>query len=331
MSLSVLFVGGTGNISLPCVAEAVRAGHRVTLFNRGATEAPLPSGVTSISGDMDDAATYRELGSHGFDVVCQFIAFTPAQVGNDIAAFSGKVGQYIFISSASVYQKPPRRFVTSEDTPAINPYWGYSQNKIACEAMLKAARGLSWTIVRPSHTVRTMLPTMFNEGDIVAHRMLAGKPVIVGGDGTTPWTLTRSRDFAVPFVKLFGQSAAYGEDFHITSDNAYSWDGIYSTIAAGLGVTAHLVHAPTDTLIRYHRDWEGPLMGDKTWTALFDNTKIKRIAGDFDCAKDLGEVLAEPIASFDARRRAEQPKNDGLDALMDRIAREQGALGDSVP
>jgi nucleoside-diphosphate-sugar epimerase len=329
VSLKVLFVGGTGNISLPCVEEAVRAGHRVTVFNRGARDALLPPGVASITGDMSDGATYRELGRNGFDVVCQFIAFAPAQIANDIAAFSGKVGQYIFISSASVYQKPPRHTMISEQTPTINPYWGYSQNKIASEAMLKAANGLSWTIVRPSHTVRTILPTMFNEGDSVAHRMHAGKPVIVAGDGTTPWTLTRSADFAVPFVKLFGRNAAYGEDFHITSDNAYTWDSIYSTIAAGLGVAADIVHVPTATLVRYHRDWEGPLLGDKTWAALFDNRKIKRIAGDFDCAKDLGEVLAEPIASFNARRKAELPKSDDLDPLIDRIAREQRSLGNT--
>lgn len=330
MSLKVLFVGGTGNISLPCVAVAVRAGHRVTVFNRGARGALLPPGVTSVAGDMGDVTTYRELGRGGFDVVCQFIAFTPAQVANDIAAFSGSVGQYIFISSASVYQKPPRHYVITEQTPTVNPYWGYSQNKIACEAMLKAANGLSWTIVRPSHTVRTILPTMFNEGDSVAHRMLAGKPVIVAGDGATPWTLTRSQDFAVPFVKLFGANAAYGEDFHITSDNAYTWDDIYNTIASGLGVKADIVHVPTDTLVRYHPEWEGPLMGDKTWTALFDNMKIKRVAGDFDCAKDLGEVLAEPIASFNARRKAEAPKSDDLGPLIDRIAREQRSLGNSV-
>jgi nucleoside-diphosphate-sugar epimerase len=330
VSLKVLFVGGTGNISLPCVVEAARAGHRVTVFNRGARVALLPLGVTSVAGDMGDSATYRGLGKGDFDVVCQFISFTPGQVAEDIAAFSGNAGQYIFISSASVYQKPPRAFVISEKTPTINPYWGYSQNKIACEAMLKAANGLPWTIVRPSHTVRTILPAMFNEGDSVAHRMLAGKPVIVAGDGATPWTLTRSQDFAVPFVKLFGRDDAHGEDFHITSDNAYTWNNIYGAIATGLGVTADIVHVPTDNLVRYHPDWEGPLMGDKTWAALFDNTKIKRIAGEFDCARDLAEVLAEPIASFNARRQADGPKSDRLDPLIDRIAREQRSLGNSV-
>jgi nucleoside-diphosphate-sugar epimerase len=329
MGLKVLFVGGTGNISLPCVAEAAKAGCRVSVFNRGATSAVLPEGVDSIAGDIGDAR-YRDLGRGGFDVVCQFIAFTPDQVLRDIELFSGGATQYIFISSASVYQKPPRRHVISEKTPAVNPYWPYSQNKIACEAALRAARGLTWTIVRPSHTVRTMLPTVLNEGDALANRLLAGRPVIVAGDGATPWTLTRCADFAVPFVRLFGKSAAFGETFHITSDNAYSWNDITNAIAAGLGVSADIVHVPTDTLIRYLPDSEGPLMGDKTWAALFDNTKVKQVVGDFHCVKDLGDVLAEPIASFKVRLKSEGPRTSDRDALMDRIAREQRSLGAST-
>jgi nucleoside-diphosphate-sugar epimerase len=326
MSLRVLFVGGTGNISLPCVAEAAKAGHHVTVFNRGATGALLPAGVNSIAGEMGDAR-YRELGRGGFDVVCQFIAFTPDQVVRDLEVFSGGNVQYIFISSASVYQKPPRSHVITEKTPAVNPYWRYSQDKIACEAAVKAARSLKWTIVRPSHTVRTILPTVFNEGDALANRLLARKPAIVAGDGATPWTLTRCADFAVPFVRLFGASAALGETFHITSDNAYTWNDIVNAIAAGLGVEADIVHVPTDTLIRYLPDTEGPLMGDKTWAALFDNTKVKKVVGDFDCVKDLDDVLAEPIAAFKARLKSEGPKTSDRDALMDRVAREQRLLG----
>jgi nucleoside-diphosphate-sugar epimerase len=327
MSLNVLFIGGAGNISAPCVVEAVAAGHKVSIFNRGATAADLPPSVTNIRGDVKDAAAFGALGKGGFDVVCQFIAFTPAQVAQDIATFSGNVGQYVFISSASVYEKPPRSFVITEKTPTVNPYWRYSQDKIACEALLKAERKLSWTIVRPSHTVRTMLPTMVNEGDAVAHRMLAGKPVIVAGDGATPWTLTRCADFAKPFVKLFGNAQALGEDFHITSDSAYTWDDIYKMIAAGLGVEPDIVHVPTETLVRYMPAWEGPLMGDKTWTALFDNSKVKSVVGDFACEGDLRDVLREPIASAKARIKASGPKTSEHDATIDRIAREQRALG----
>jgi nucleoside-diphosphate-sugar epimerase len=327
MSLKVLFIGGTGNISLPCVAESVEAGHQVTVFNRGAREGRLPAGVASIVGDMNDAAAYSELRKVSFDVVCQFMVFTPDQMARDIETFSGAAGQYVFISSASVYEKPPRHYVITEETPTVNPYWAYSQNKIQCETMLKSASGISWTVVRPSHTVRTMLPTMFNEGDVVAHRMLDGRPVIVSGDGSTPWTLTRSEDFARPFVGLFGKCAALAEDFHITSDSAYAWDAIYRTIAEGLGVIADIVHVPTDTLIRYHPEWEGSLMGDKTWPALFDNTKVKQVAGDFPAAKKLKDVLAEPIESLKARLSRGESAGHKLDPLIDRIAHEQRSLG----
>jgi nucleoside-diphosphate-sugar epimerase len=327
MSMNVLFVGGTGQISLPCVQQAVSAGHRVTVFNRGKAAEALPAGVTVITGDMKDAAVYGELARKSFDVVCQFMAFTPDQIAADIATFSGNVGQYIFISSASVYEKPARHYIITEETPSVNPYWVYSQQKIACEALLKAEKTLPWTIVRPSHTVRNGLPTMMNEGDGIAQRMLAGKPVLVAGDGTSPWTLTRSADFAVPFVGLFGKQAALGETFHITSDRGYTWDAIYKTIGAGLGVEAHIVHVPTDTLVRYRAEWEGPLMGDKTWAALFDNSKVKRVAGDFACAEKLEDVLAESIAHLKARLKANGPVVGEFDALTDRIVREQSALG----
>jgi nucleoside-diphosphate-sugar epimerase len=327
MSVNVLFIGGTGNISLSCVAEAAKAGHQISVFNRAKTAVDLPRGVTTIAGDLKNAAAYRQLGKAAFDVVCQFIAFTPEQLAEDVAAFSGRTGHYIFISSASVYEKPPRNYLITEKTPTVNPYSKYSQDKIACESLLKASSGLPWTIVRPSHTVRSMLPTMFNEGDSVGHRILARKPVIVAGDGTTLWTLTRCADFAVPFVKLFGARGALGEDFHITSDHAYTWNHIYDAIADGVGAKADIVHVPTDTLVRYHPEWEGPLTGDKTWPALFDNAKVKRVAGDFAGAKELKDVLAEPIAHFKSRLRSEGPRTSELDTLIDRIAQEQRALG----
>jgi len=325
--MDVLFIGGTGQISLPCVQKAVEAGHSVSVFNRGRAGAELPATVTVITGAMEDEAAYARLGERSYDVVCQFMAFRPEQIARDVAVFSGKAGQYIFISSASVYEKPARHYVITEKTPTVNPYWPYSQQKIAGEAVLKAQNTLPWTIVRPSHTVRNGLPTMMNEGDIVAHRMLAGKPVVVIGDGSTPWTLTRSVDLAVPFVRLFGKAAALGEDFHITSDRAFTWDAIYRAIGRGLGVEAQIVHVPTDTMIRYRPDWEGPLMGDKTWAALFDNAKVKRVAGDFTCSEDVDEVLAESIVHL-KRRLAAKPAFDAeMDGLMDRIASDQLALG----
>ena len=178
---------------------------------------------------MNDAAAYGALGARKFDVVNQFMVFRPEQMQRDIEVFAGNTSQYIFISSASVYEKPPRHYViTEERTPAINPYWPYSQDKIACEELVKGSKNLPWTIVRPSHTVRSGMPTMVNEGDIVPQRMLQGKPVIVAGDGATPWTLTRSEDFAKPYVGLFGKPKALSDIFHITSDRAHTWDEIYT-------------------------------------------------------------------------------------------------------
>ncbi|MBN8996255.1 MAG: SDR family oxidoreductase [Rhizobiales bacterium] len=325
---SVLFIGGTGQISLACVEEAVRAGHKVSVFNRGRTAAELPAGVTSIIGDMANAADYARLAAKNFDVVCQFMAFTPEQMAADIAAFAGHAGQYVFISTASAYQKPPRHYVITEKTPVENPFWDYSQKKIAAEHLLRGQSRLPWTIVRPSHTVRTKLATSLGEGDLVPERMRAGKAIIVAGDGTQLWTVTRSRDLAVPFVRLFGNAQALGEDFHITTDRGHSWNDINRAIAAKLGVEARLCHVPTDTLVRFKPDWLGPLVGDKMGSTLFDNAKIKSVVGDFACATSLDEILAEPFVHYEARRKAGTLVVDAaLDALEDRIAAAQDAVG----
>lgn len=323
---SILFIGGTGQISYPCVEHAVAQGHAVSVYNRGKRASDLPAGVTFIVGDLA-AREYADLAKANYDVVCQFIAFTPDQMARDIEVFAGHCGQYIFISSASVYEKPARHYVITEETPAINPYWPYSQNKIACEELLRTTENLPWTIVRPSHTVRTGLPIMMGDADIMARRMLDGEPTIVAGDGHTPWTLTRSVDFAVPFVGLFGNQRALNDIFHITNDRAHIWDDIQNAIARLLGVEARIVHVPTDTLIRYNPDWVGPLVGDKAWTAIFDNSKVKSVAGDFTCVQDLDEILAEPIMHLKQRLATNRPPKGDFDALIDRICREQAALG----
>lgn len=326
MGLNVLFIGGTGQISYPCVEYAVTQGHRVSVFNRGKRNDPLPPGVTSIVGDLN-GPEYRTLADANYDVVCQFIAFTPDQVQRDIEVFSGHCGQYIFISSASVYEKPASHYIITEATPAVNPYWPYSQAKIACENLLTPLDTLPWTIIRPSHTVRTGLPIMMGDADVMARRMLDGEPTIVAGDGHTPWTLTRSVDFAVPFVNLFGKPKALHDIFHITNDRAHIWDHIQTAIARGLGVEPKIVHVPTDTLVRFNPDWVGPLLGDKAWTAIFDNSKVKAVAGDFTCAQDLGDILAEPLEHLQRRLATNRPPKGEHDALIDRIVAAQEAVG----
>ena len=324
---SVLFVGGTGQISLPCVEKAVAAGHDVSVFNRGQRDAGLPQGVKSIVGDMRDPASYRAaLGGKKFDVVAQFMVFTPQQLAQDLEVFAGNTGQYLFISSASVYDKSKSYVVKEGVTPVHNPFWAYSQAKIACEKLLEGSKNLPWTIVRPSHTVRTGLPTMVGEGDVIPRRMLQGKPVVVAGDGTAPWTLTRSVDFANPFIGLFGKAKAIGEDFHITGDMAWTWTQIYKAIARGIGATADIVCVPSDTMIRYKPDWAGPLWGDKSLASLFDNSKVKAVAGDFTCSTDLDEVLAEPIMHLKTRLKDPETPSE-FTALLDQMSADQSKLG----
>ena len=327
MGLKILFVGGTGLISLPCVIEAVAAGHQVSVFNRGATAVTLPEGVQAIAGDCADAAGYRAAAAGSYDVVCQFIAYGPADIERDVALFAGCTGQYIFISSASAYKKPVDNWPITEATPLDNPYWEYSRKKAAAETALTGQSTLPYTIIRPSHTVRTHFPTGMSERDAVASRMRRGLPVVVHGDGTSLWTLTRAEDFAVPFVRLFGEPAALGAAFHLTADHAYSWNQIYEAIAAALGVEAELIHVPSDTLVRYRPDWTGPLFGDKAHSLLFDNSKIKALVGDFSCARDLADVLAGPLAAYWRRAGSGAPAADPLDPLFDAIIGAQRTAG----
>ena len=325
MPLSVLYIGGTGQISLPCVEASVAAGRKVTVLNRGKTSVPLPKGVTTLVGDMNDAA-YAGLGDRRFDVVAQFRLYTADQMQRDIATFTGKAGQYVFVSSASAYEKPVRHYMMSEKTTKLeNRYWEYSRNKIACEELLRAQDRLPYTIVRPSHTVRTGMPIQLGDPDAAIRRMIAGKPVILAGDGSSIWTLTRSVDVARPFIKLFGNPKALGEDFHITTDRGFTWNQIHEAIARGFGVEAIHAHVPTATLVRHNKEWEGPLMGDKTWTALFDNSKIKSVAGEFNASQNLDEILADSIMHARERLKAPAAESDE-ERLMDRIIAAQALV-----
>lgn len=325
MALRVLYVGGTGQISLPCVEASVAAGHSVTVLNRGQTAVPLPKGVEALVGDMHEE-TYGELGDRTFDVVAQFRLYKETEMRRDIANFSGRTGQYVFVSSASVYEKPVQHYVMTERTPQSNPYWEYSRNKIACERLLRDQDKLPYTIVRPSHTVRTGMPIEVGDPDNAIRRMIAGKPVIVTGDGSSLWTLTRSQDVARAFVRLLGNSKALNDDFQITTDRAFTWNQIHDAIARGFGVEAIHAHVPTSALVAFNKDWEGPLIGDKTWSAIFDNTKVKSAVGAFDASEDLDEILEESIAHAKQRLNAPAPDQSAEDRLIDHIVAAQSAV-----
>ena len=329
--MKVLYVGGTGTISYACVHRSVAVGHEVTVFNRGRNDEPLPDGVRRITGDVSDAAAYARLGEEGFDVVCQFLAYSLETVQRDVEVFGGRCAQYVFISSASAYQKPPRRIVITEDVPLENPYWPYSRAKAEMERFLMdrhAAGELAVTIVRPSHTIRRGFPGGIAGGDDWAWRIRTGRAVLLHGDGTSLWTLTHSSDFAVPFVGLLGNSGALGEAFHITRHmESYTWNDILAAVGRALGrEDVNVVHVPTETLVRYRADWAGPLLGDKTWSVIFDNSKVKSVAGDFQCAVGLDDGM-ELVAEHYRRRAETYRPDERLHALLDRIAAEQSALG----
>jgi nucleoside-diphosphate-sugar epimerase len=327
--MKVLYVGGNGQVSFDCVHESVRAGHEVWVFNRGRSNAGLPAApqVRYLTGDFDDHAAYRQIAAQDFDVVCQFRVFDPDKLQRDLELLAGHVGQYVFISTASAYAKPVTAFRITEDVPLRNPYWVYSRRKADCEALLAAQSALPWTIVRPSHTSRDALPTALSEGDLVVARMLRGQPVILPGDGTSLWTVTASKDFAPPFVRLLGHPRALGQAFHLTSERPYSWNMLYAALAAALGVTADVVHVPSDTLVKFNPAWSGGLLGDKMWSMVFDNSKLRSVVGEFQCATPLADFMAERVAAFERRGGARAGLDAGLDALLDRIAAQQRALG----
>lgn len=327
MALKVCYIGGTGQISFDCVHASVAAGHDTHVFNRGSNNAGLPGSVTFHTGDVDDPAAYRTLAAQNFDAVCQFRTFTPAQMKRDIETFSGRVGQFLFISTASAYRKPMVHYLVDETVPLKNPFWEYSRLKAACEDLLTAQSDMSYTIVRPSHTFRNRLVTALSEGDLAATRILAGKPVVLHGDGNSLWTITPSRDFAAPFVRLLGNRAALGQAMHLTGGAAFDWNQIYAALGRALGREVQVVHVPTDTLVRYRPDWRGPLLGDKANSVLFDNAKVRGLVGEFPYLTDLDDMLARPVAAFRERQAAGVEVDGELDALLDRIAADQRALG----
>lgn len=327
--MKVLFIGGTGIISSACSQLALDRGVELYLLNRGQSVRPVPDGAKVIHGDIRDAAgTRAALGDLQFDAVVNWIAFTTEHIETDLALFSGRTAQYVFISSASAYQTPPSSLPVTESTVLDNPFWLYSRNKIACEERLvKAYREEKFpaTIVRPSHTYdKTLLP--MDGGYTVVDRMLKGKPVIVHGDGTSLWTLTHHADFAIGFDGLLGNSKAIGEAIHITSDEWLSWNQIYEIVAYVAGTKANIVHVPSELIARFDPDWGAGLLGDKTHSMIFDNSKIKRLVPDYVASIPFSRGAEEIMAWYNAdpgRRKV----NEEVNALHDRIIQAQlGAM-----
>jgi nucleoside-diphosphate-sugar epimerase len=323
--VKVLFVGGTGIISRACAELALARGMDVTLLNRGGRA--LVAGARVIQGDIHDPSIASLIQAQRWDAVVDFIAFKPEEIAERHVLFGEHTDQYIFISSASIYQKPASHYLITESTPLVNPYWDYSRDKIACEeALLRSHResGFPITIVRPSYTYdRTLVPLAVNAWGktfTAVDRMRRGLPVIVPGDGLTLWTMTHSTDFARGLVGLLGHRAAVGHAFHITSDEVLTWDQIYRAVADAAGVAApKLVHLASEFIAMGVPEAGGSLLGDKANCAVFDNTKIKRFVPEFVASTRFSDGIRESIAWFDqdpARRIIDEAANARWDALL---------------
>ena len=302
---TILFIGGTGVISAAAAERAVALGHRLTILTRGQSAGrPAPDGAQVLHADVRDASAVREvLQGREFDAVADFIAFTPDQARASMELFGGRTGQYVFISSASAYQKPPSRLPILESTPLKNPFWQYSRDKIACEELLfEAYRSTDFpvTVVRPSHTYdRTKIALVGGWTDI--HRMRAGLPVLVHGDGTSLWTLTHSRDFAKAFVGLLGRPQAVGESYTITSDEYLPWNQIYQLFARAAGVPdPELVHVASETIAAHSPELGPNLLGDRSHSVIFDNTKIKSLVPDYAATIPFADGAREIVEWYDA-------------------------------
>lgn len=326
--MKVLFIGGTGNISTSVSRLCVERGIDLSLLNRGLRKVDIPNAKT-IKGDIAQPDSLKStLQQHKWDAVVNWIAYTADQVERDIQLFRGKTNQYIFISSASAYQKPPSHPVITESTPLYNPFWEYSRNKIACEERLNQAyraEGFPITIVRPSLTYDTVIPAAiggWTEYTII-DRMRKGKQIIVHGDGTSLWTITHAEDFAKGFVGLIGHQQAIGHAFHITSDESLTWNQIYQAIADAAGCEANVVHIASDFIVRCEPSLEGSLIGDKAQSVIFDNSKIKRFVPDYCATIPFSEGFKKTLAWFEADL-ARQIVLDETNEMMERILRLYG-------
>jgi nucleoside-diphosphate-sugar epimerase len=321
--MRVLFIGGSGIISSACTNLAIEQGVDLYHLNRGNSSKtrPVPAKVKQLRVDVRNTEQAIEIiGDLSFDAVVDWISFVPEHIENNFKILKDKVKQYVFISSASAYQTPPLKLPVTEETPLENPYWLYSRDKIDCEDFVKAnagSNGMNYTIVRPSHTYdKTLLP--FDEGYTIVHRMICGKPVVVPGDGTSIWTLTNHRDFAIGLNGLLGNKLAENNVFHITSDEWLSWNQIYSMIGNAFGVEPKLIHVPAEVIARFFPQYGPGLLGDKIHSMIFDNAKIKNAVPAFNCSVPFSEGVKE-ISNWYKSGNANTKIDPEMDSLYDQI------------
>lgn len=326
--MKLLFIGGTGLISSACSDLAVEGGHELFILNRSvSTKYPARRGATVLQADVyrDEAALAGLLADHRFDAVVDFIAYSVKDIERDIRLFREKTDQFVFISSASAYQKPVKNYLITEETPLENPYWEYSRNKIACENRLMQAdrdEGFPATIIRPSHTYGpTQIPFAVGSWShpwTNVDRMKRGQKLIIPGDGTSLWVLTWNADFAKGLVGLLGNQKALGEAFQITSDQVLSWDQIYFEVYQALGLEPNVIHIPSEFIAKYWSEAVGSLIGDKSNSVVFDNSKIKRFVPDYVCEVNWAEGVRRSLAWFEAHPEFQTIEQE-MNPIWDRI------------
>lgn len=325
-----LFIGGTGTISMAITRSlAKNPDWELYLINRGNRDSELPKEIKVIHGDMNDEEDIKDkIKGMQFDCVCDFIGFTLDQVERDYRLFKGLTKQYMYISSASAYNKPCRSYVITEGTALANKYWQYSRDKIECEKFLMEKyqnEGFPATIIRPSHTYddRNIPMGVHGKGGSwqVAKRMLEGKPVIIHGDGTSLWTMTYNEDFAVGFIGLMGNPHAIGEAFQITSDESVTWNQVYEAVADALGVDLKAYHVSSEFLASIcDYDLEGGLLGDKANSVVFDNSKLKAVVPEFNCTIKFDQGVRKTVANILAHPEL-QVEDPEFDEFCDKVIR----------
>ena len=326
--MKLLFIGGTGLISSACSELAVTRGHELFLLNRSAsTKYRVPEAVTVLQADLhaDEAPLANLLAGHRFDAVVDFMAFTPSDIERDLRLFRNKANQFVFISSASAYQKPPRNFLITEETPLENPFWQYSRDKIACEERLMCAYRedkFPVTIVRPSLTYGpsqfAMIGASWQHPYTIVDRIKRGKKVIMPGDGTSLWVMTWNGDFAKGLLGLLGNPKAIGETFHITSDEVLTWNQLLTELYSAISIAPNLVHIPSDLIVAYDPSALGSLIGDKINSVVFDNSKIKRFVPDFYCEVKWSKGVRRTLKWFE-EDLSRQTMDDEMNAMWDKI------------
>ena len=331
--MKILIIGGTGTISSAITRQLAASGHDLWLLNRGNRKDEVPANVKQVITDIDNEhEVLRLLGDEQFDAVCEFIGFVPAQVERDIRLFKGRTRQYVYISSASAYNKPAANHVITEGTTLANPYWEYSRNKIACEELLMREyreNGFPVTIVRPSHTycergVPVSVHGMKGSWQVLK-RMMEGKPVLVQGDGSSLWTLTWNEDFARGFIGLLGNPKAIGEAFQIMSDERLTWNQIYQCVANALGVEFRPYYVASEFLAAVApKSWDftGNLLGDKSVSVVFDCSKLKRAVPGYQATMRFDEGVRRCVAYVLAHREL-QTEDTEFDTWCNRVIEAQ--------